>query len=360
MLVPRKGMCRRKRIRMSSKRNIALDITKIVAVLAVVMIHVGGIFVSSYERGSAEFMWGNIMDSISRIGVPMFVMASGALMLDENKNVSMKKLLSHNVSNIFLLALFWCAFYAVCFEIVIPHMRGEAVVLQDAFFTFINGYYHLWYLFMVIGLYLITPFIRSFVRKENKRLVEVFLCIALATQFTIPVLREIQTSWEPVNYIIRYIGKFYLGFFGGYTAYYVLGWYIVHVGIQKKHLLCLLGALSLAATIVYVQMTGDYDNGYSNYNLFVALYSAAVFMLINRKPVVKVSERTEKIIVSLSKLTFGVYIIHPLYTEPLKRVLVYKGIFIGIFVFFALVTVLAFVTCLVGSKVPGIRKLFRN
>ena len=47
---------------MSGKRNIALDITKIIAVLAVVMIHVGGIFVSSYERGSAEFMWGNIIN----------------------------------------------------------------------------------------------------------------------------------------------------------------------------------------------------------------------------------------------------------------------------------------------------------
>ena len=76
---------------MSNKeRNSFLDITRIVAVLAVIMIHTSSGFVTLYDTSSIEFLWGNIFDSISRIGVPLFVMISGSLMLDEEKNITIK------------------------------------------------------------------------------------------------------------------------------------------------------------------------------------------------------------------------------------------------------------------------------
>ena len=159
---------------MKNERNIALDVTRIIAVLSVVMIHTSAGLVTSYEIGSPEFMWGNILDSVSRIGVPLFIMISGSLMLDENRNVSIKGLLSHNIPNIVVLLIFWSGFYSIYFNVVAPTMRGETVNFRNALFSFIDGYYHLWYLFMIIGLYFITPFLREFVRKENKRLV-VFL-----------------------------------------------------------------------------------------------------------------------------------------------------------------------------------------
>ena len=57
-----------------SKRNFSLDIARIVAILAVVMIHCSANFVSYYQPFSNEFVIGNLFDSVSRIGVPLFLM----------------------------------------------------------------------------------------------------------------------------------------------------------------------------------------------------------------------------------------------------------------------------------------------
>lgn len=345
---------------MSNRRNISLDIIRIVAVLAVVMIHASADFVTCYDIGSTEFMWGNILDSISRIGVPLFVMVSGSLMLDEEKSISIKRILSHNIGNILFLLIFWSGFYSLWFSIAFPQIKGEALNLRGALSAFINGHYHLWYLFMMIGLYLITPFLKEFVRKENKQLVAFFILIALATQFTVPVLREVAIVWDDADFIIQYIDNFQLGFFGGYTAYYLIGWYIVHVGINKKYMFYILGAFSLITTIIYVQLTQDESNGYSNQNIFILFYAVAVFILLNCIPSMKVSERARRIITLFSKLTFGVYVIHPFYLKLLNPILVYNGRpFAYIFGVFLICSVLSFVSCLIGSKVPVIKKLFR-
>jgi len=95
------------------ERNSALDITRIIAVLAVIMIHVSSKFVVSYDISSVEFLCGNIFDSISRIGVPLFVMISGALMLDEERNVNIKQ----NIKSVVCLLLFWSIVY--CFFIIL-------------------------------------------------------------------------------------------------------------------------------------------------------------------------------------------------------------------------------------------------
>ena len=64
--------------------NKSLDIIKTVAIITVLMTHISASFVILFPVSSPEFIWGNIIDSLSRIGVPLFVMVSGALFLDED------------------------------------------------------------------------------------------------------------------------------------------------------------------------------------------------------------------------------------------------------------------------------------
>ena len=66
-------------------RKTSLDIIRIIAVCAVIMVHTCDYFLNNYNPSTSEFVFGNIFDSLSRIGVPLFVMVSGALMLDEKK-----------------------------------------------------------------------------------------------------------------------------------------------------------------------------------------------------------------------------------------------------------------------------------
>lgn len=72
----------------SKERIVTLDIVRIVAAVAVVMIHSCSRFIMLYGNDTTEFIYGNFFNCISRPGVPLFVMISGALMLDENKEIT--------------------------------------------------------------------------------------------------------------------------------------------------------------------------------------------------------------------------------------------------------------------------------
>lgn len=61
------------------QRNTNLDIARIIAAVAVVMIHCGAMFMAEYTPHTQEFMIGNLFESVSQLGVPLFVMVSGVL-----------------------------------------------------------------------------------------------------------------------------------------------------------------------------------------------------------------------------------------------------------------------------------------
>ena len=65
------------------ERIIAFDFLRIIAALAVVMSH-------SAIATDVSFSDGVIFDSLSRFAVPVFLMISGALMLDEKKTLTTK------------------------------------------------------------------------------------------------------------------------------------------------------------------------------------------------------------------------------------------------------------------------------
>ena len=91
------------------RRVVSLDLIRTVAALMVVMIHCSSPFVKSFETASREFVLGNFFDGISRAAVPLFVMTSGALLLDERREFSVKKFYGKNVKNLVLLLVFGLA-----------------------------------------------------------------------------------------------------------------------------------------------------------------------------------------------------------------------------------------------------------
>lgn len=345
----------------TGERNVSLDITRIIAVMSVVMIHTVGKFVDFYDNASAEFILGNIFDSISLLGVPLFVMVSGALMLDENRNFSIKDLFFRKIRNIALLTVFWSALYCCIFSVILPISRGEALIPSGIAYALAAGHYHMWYLYMVIGLYFVTPFLRAFVKKENKNLILLFILISVISQFTLPVLNILSLKIEEITYIIKIISMLQLNFFGYFIAYYLIGWYIVHVGIKYKRLLYCIGIISLLITILFVQFTGIYTNAYANENLFVMFYSVAVFTALNSGKERKANGKTGKVLATLSGLSFGVYIVHPLTQMFVDKVIVYtKYPLIYIVLYYTAVIVLSFAGCFIISKLPVIKKAVRG
>ena len=152
-----------------------LDYLRVFAIFFVIMIHVSA--QNWYKIDVNDFFWQtfNFYDSISRWSVPVFVMISGALFL--NKDIIISQIYKKYILRLMISFLVWSAFY--CF------LGNRSLSLKNI----LNGEYHMWFIFMIIGLYMLSPIIREIVK--NKKIMKYFLLLAFIFTFFIPFVNQI-------------------------------------------------------------------------------------------------------------------------------------------------------------------------
>jgi surface polysaccharide O-acyltransferase-like enzyme len=130
-------------------------------------------------------------------------------------------------------------------------------------------------------------------------------------------------------------------------------------GVIKKYSIYIVSILSVIVTILYVHFTGDYNNGYSDMNIFIFLYSIGVFcLLVDLK--ISTNQKRDDIVKTLSRLTFGVYIVHPLVLQICTWIQPYTKLpLVYIVLKWVITCCISFVLCYITSKIMFIRKLIR-
>ena len=149
---------------MHIKRKCYMDYLRIISFVEVVAIHL-----SSYLLSNSTG-WGNkVFCGIVAFAIPMFTMISGANILE--RGYSLKEIWHRKVWKLFVAFiltsagyLFWDFLKSIIFE-------GEPFSILGEISTFISGRYHMWYLYMICGLYIITPILNSIIAKRGKRLI---------------------------------------------------------------------------------------------------------------------------------------------------------------------------------------------
>ena len=139
-------------------------------------------------------------------------------MLNEDKQISDKKIFK-SAGNLWLLLVIWSLIYAVAYYAALPAVMGSPVQFAELRYTAIYGNYHLWYLFMIIGLYLMTPIMRLFVKRENAKYILWYIVAATAVQFVLCAAPAVE----------EYMAEFRWGFVSRYAVYYFAGWYITQI-----------------------------------------------------------------------------------------------------------------------------------
>lgn len=328
------------------------------ASIAVVFLHVSAQrFYVSFP--SKEWETRMIYDSFVRWGVPIFIMISGALFLDRENIISIRKLYTKNITRIVIAYLFWSIVYSLYnFE------RNETLI--DLTLNVIKGPIHLWFLKMLLGLYIIVPILRSITL--NKRTEIYFLVLAFITTFLIPFLIDILRLYDKELVIIldNFIDSFYLNLAVGYSGYFVLGHFLNTYTLSNtfKRYIYVLGFLSLI-TVLFFTHTLSHKLGtpqkvlFDNLKPFTLFESMAIFVFVKDR-LRDVPEQLKDFLYLLSKLTFGVYLTHLIVIMVLKKSLTLEQfnnntiLYIPCFTIVVLLisTTLSFML----SKIPIIRK----
>ena len=88
---------------MNRQRVCCFDLLRVISIFFVIVIHVTSVAPRACDTMTGAWMANALINSISRWSVPVFFMVSGALFLDPNKQLSIKKLYTKNILRIAIL-----------------------------------------------------------------------------------------------------------------------------------------------------------------------------------------------------------------------------------------------------------------
>ncbi|MGN0162034.1 MAG: acyltransferase, partial [Candidatus Ornithomonoglobus sp.] len=295
-----------------SGRMLSYDCMRIFAILSVVMVHISAYVVIKYPNpNGSEFIVGNIFNGLARAGVPLFLMLSGALLLDEKRSFDAKKFYKKTLSAMTVLTVGWMIFYGLLYAYILPRITGEPAA-EGAFADFLLTFKgadcpHLWYMLMIVGMYSMIPVLRLFVKRQNKNYIIGIIAVSVFVQFICRLL-DLTVRESAVNFTV-FIGKLHLEPVTGYIVYILSGWYLANNSIGRKGRLALYIAAvaAVAASILAVQycisdISDIRDYCYEALTLTAFLYGCAMFVLVK---FLCGGRKTNRAAALLSDMSFG-------------------------------------------------------
>lgn len=157
--------------------------------------------------------------------------------------------------------------------------------------------------------------------------------------------------------------KLCLRYVGGFTTYFILGWYINNYDIKKQKSVYALGILGLIISIVGTYIlsttTGRTIQMYENLSLNVLLQSVAVFLFVKTK-LKNIQYKDNKFIKLVSKNSLGIYAIHVIVINIMYRILYRIGLDIAIInipIVFIVSFIISFIISFIFSKIPILKKI---
>lgn len=294
------------------------DLIRTIAIFLVVLVHCCGFpyFIDS-DTITPQVVLGwftsDVYGAFGYLGVPLFVMLSGALLLeptkaDEPLSVFFKK----RFNRIAFPMIFWSIIYFIWSY----YIHGKQLSLFNIAQGVIGGTYdHLWFLYLLIGLYAVTPILRILVKHIDRKKFTLLLSLWFVGTVLTPIIHTFTTlSFNPLMFVFMdWVGYFLLG---TYLAKTKIRSGLLYAALIFGLLTAIIGDWLVTATLGHTY-TG-YFHGYLSFNMIIA--SAALFALLIAIPPSRAQTRlgsVNRVMHWIGQNTLGIYLLHMIVLETL-------------------------------------------
>lgn len=301
-------------INMIKRRETELDILRIIALLAVILIHALGMFDDEFSVDNTNYKILTFISAIITWQVPVYVMISGRFFLDTERKITVRKIIN-SLLRLVIAFVVWNIVYQTYYILngTYNNLNIKGILSQA-----IIGPYHFWFLYMLICLYAIVPFLRKI--SENKRLMEYFIILFLLFEFVTYYGTELPLIGSTLADVLV---KTNFHFAIGYSGYYILGYYLYKYKLPNKFEFLLYGVAAVllvatgTATVYRASIEGFNGEWFTKYLMPNIVVEASAIYVFFTKRVSKhqFSDKAVKIITKLSEYSFGVYLVHALVAQ---------------------------------------------
>jgi surface polysaccharide O-acyltransferase-like enzyme len=340
-------------------RVVWLDVLRIVAILAVITIHTvspltAGATVSTF---SGTWWLAATMNVASLWCVPVFVMISGGLLLRPAKSSPAATFYRRRLNRIGVPLVFWTVVYLA----LRPTLFGEHLTRTEATRDLATGhpYLQLYYLYVIAGLYAVTPLLRQVIARASTDRLRLFAIGVLAfniADYTLAVVLgaggvNALTEWMP------------------FVGYFLAGAWLMATPVKERTaavaalvaVAAAVATLVLSATFIDVfgwTSTGRYFLGYQSPT--VVVMSIALFLAVRARATQR-AWKQQRLLARVGEVTFGVFLLHPLVLVPLLQ---HAGrpshlatVSLGVPAIVVIVAVASAAATVVLNRVPYVRRV---
>ncbi len=310
-----------------SKRLAIPDhLIRALAMFLVVLLHASNEALEASSVPAADWWTAVVYKSLALACVPLFVMLSGALLLQPAKlNEPIRVFLKKRLSRLGLAFAFWSAVYLAWgffisgLPVTLSNV-GQGIVLD----LFTGAYYQFWFIYLIVGLYLITPILRVVIANGDRRIVRYLILLWFVGVAIVPLTQL--ASGDTLN-----SGVFLLG---GFIGYFVLGTYLLKIKLRSAILYGLL-IVSAASTIIgmwlmnykwlmnYPLNATEQNNfvfGYLTVNVIIGSVALFLILLKFRTDWPGTNHVTaSRFVQAISKNTLPIFLFHVIILESFER-----------------------------------------
>jgi surface polysaccharide O-acyltransferase-like enzyme len=339
------------------KKDYSLDLIRVVSMFLVIVIHVSNIYSRNYMNISDfSYFFATLFNALARVSVPLFFMISGALLISKKDDDSYVK----RVIKIIIVLISWSVIYYLWDIVVMNYDKPLVETFFRSFFVPVKA--HLWFLYSLIGIYIVLPFVRKIFNntsfKEDKLFIYLwmfFTGFVYIFRLMIQLLNINTTIIYPVPLVQ---GTYYLG-------YFVLG-YIIYKNIDKIKISNKIKNIALVSTISFIVLgtyvvsllSNSYYEGLFAYRSILYMIFASIVMLYTLENKKMINSKMIKIISFISPYSFGIYLSHVIFLNILNmyKITVLPSL-IGIPVYSILLFLVSFIFVYLLKKIKYIKEI---
>ena len=287
-----------------------------------------------------------LVETFFRLSVPVFITITGSLLLRKERELSWKKLKTKITHMLLVIITFGLAYCLI--ESYLNGARG-LLLLTESILNLMQGksWAVMWYVYMLIGLYAITPIIKAYTDKATQKEYRITLIVLFVISSLIPTINTLTGL---------HFTQFYLqGLL--YIFYYMLGQYLFRYSIPTKHILILMpiGLIGSAILNTFDGIAYELDRLSS---VFMVLLVISVYLLAKTANL-----KESKTVNFIAKYSFGIYLIHTFWLNVLNKGFGFypsaMPVIIGEISVFIYAIIASILSCLVLYRLPIFKKILK-
>lgn len=298
-------------------------VVRAIAILAVLMVHSTSVTVVTLEPDSSSFAFYNALNTLSRFGTPTFILLSSLVLFYSYYH---RPLTGELVKRFYTNRLLYILLPYLIFSVLYNGIRSDYFQNYESFADFWatfseqlmlgNAYTHLYFVFISIQFYLMFPLMLVLLKKwpgATKHLI----WLGFVIQWAYVIYNNLVWKYPNTGSIsLSYMSYYLTGAFIGIYYMEIKAWLK-----SRRFWLALLTAAWVAAVGIHIYMwhaTRVWGESFDSRLYTLAwnmhtIFTAALLLYVSVYIVKRAPQWLLKPVMLIGYLSFGIYLIHPLY-----------------------------------------------